>query len=202
MKPILTSICLIPVIACLFTTSAHANEYDYFWTSGQSGYAGEIVLDSPSSSGGTVNDIVSITITAGGIGPEPFFSNAGYTSSQPFTWTPTMITSMDLSWVGYGLSFEVTANGPDSHNSISLREGPGSFILHKDENGYWAATPFTSVPDHTSTFALLLLPLAALGFFSLRQRVSSQSGRVTVNRLGGITARAVSARQLRCLVKR
>ena len=103
----------------LLNFSVRAQDTTYYWT-GTEGFTAMITLDSPSSTDGSLSDIVSIyaqdpdqygpfanypvTMPWGTVGPDEFDSTDAtlnpydWTTPQPFTWDPTEITSMDLQW--------------------------------------------------------------------------------------------------------
>ena len=156
-------------VIALFTTRGKAASFDYVWTGGAPGYAGTIVLDSASSSGGTVNDIISLSFTTPHFGT--FAGTPGFLSSdQSFTWTPTRITSMSIGGVGDTILFRFGTGGVWSNfgtgNVIVAHQGAAGNTFDFDDTGTWLAA--SAVPDHSSTLALMSLAVAQLGLLFLR----------------------------------
>jgi hypothetical protein len=163
------------------TFSTNAQDTKYVWDSYDGGgrfdpnqfvlpiEQATIVLDSPSSSGGSFSDVVSFSLSGETLGSftYPSASLDYYIScGTPFTWTPTRITDMDL-WVGANFAF---GNGftlfymtmiadPQGGGSVYLETPnfePGEAI---DADGEWRGSP---VPDVFSTAALLFLSVVIL----------------------------------------
>jgi hypothetical protein len=185
----------LPILAALvlgITFSTNAQDTEYVWNSYDGGayngalgppsglfpITGTIILDSPSSSGGSLSDIVSLSLSSGlsgsyavnPTGASGFEDGLYYTISlgTPFTWTPTRITDMDIT---------VTANFPSPPFGNGFTDyvlpmdasplGGGSVDLDNvfgngesiDPLGAWRGSP---VPEVFSTTALLFLSMVIL----------------------------------------
>jgi len=130
-----------------------------------------IVLDSSSSSGGTIWDVAEI---AWGINGPTYFTSWGsvvheaWDASPGFTWAPDTITEMNLVENVYGGFFDMT------QGSISV-VGFGDTGVPQggvDTQGYWVNSGVGNgvfVPDHNSTAILFFSTVALL--FSVHHRL-------------------------------
>ena len=153
----------------ILTPSVQA-QYIYVWddfnNNPPGGISGTLILDTPSSSGGAVSDIVSITLSDGGSGSFTYTpANASFTlNSYPFTWNSSQITSMDIkaSLTDNNYYLDATENYqfPVGGNLIYTANGlPGN--LDYDINGSWvAASPVPEPSVDTLTSILLIIYLA------------------------------------------
>jgi hypothetical protein len=160
MKPTKSLFATLAITMALYA-QLQAQNTTYVWQSTDGdphGLAGTIVLDSPSSAGGTMSDVVSVTLSdpvAGtyhvAIGIDPSYLLGG------FTWTPTMITRMNAVWQnGSSQNWETWA----LPNDTGIQNGTYGLI---DEGGAWLAEP-TSVPE--PSVSLLLFSTLAVWIFS------------------------------------
>jgi hypothetical protein len=155
-----------------FGASVQANT-TYDWTGGAAGYTGTIVLDSSSSSGGSVADIVSLVISTPTTGGTLDVNLASaYLADPIFTWNSSQITEM-----GVWENVEFTAEGPGSFE-VAVEENYMGLLNDNllesasDNGGYvysygyypgsWVAAT-TAVPDGGSSVWLLGLALVGLG---------------------------------------
>jgi hypothetical protein len=148
--------------------SMYAQDTTYVWTGGSS-ESGTIVLDSPSSSGGSLSDIVSIDITDPSFGVINGFNFSFFFGGSTFTWNSSQITQMEILSIDsfdHNISTVVAENEPvgGSGNEILVGEGFGPiFTVGLDNTGSWLAAPSVGVPDGGSSVWLLGLALAGLG---------------------------------------
>src|SRR5580693_4299353 len=157
--------------------SVQAADQTYKWTEGAPGFSGTIVLDSSSSTGGSLADIVSINVTTPEGSATLTQANIGdvYVNNlfAPFTWTPSQITGMWIDWyttaadsvnqsAGVGENYQPPFNDNFLYcpNNLSPSgqdfAGPGE----TDTTGGWRAV--SSVPDAGSTSLLLGAALTGL----------------------------------------
>jgi hypothetical protein len=167
------------------TFSTNAQDTKYVWNSydgggyiaggpgsGRVSITGTIVLDSPSSSDGSVSDIVSLSFSSFSFGSyslnptgaSGFEDGLYYTISvgTPFTWTPTRITDMDIvvdavlpnGNLLYGLIMDAYPLGGGYVNLYDMGSGDTTDTL-----GSWRGSP---VPEVFSTTALLFFSLVIL----------------------------------------
>jgi hypothetical protein len=153
-----------------------AQDVTYEWTGGTPGYSGTIVLDSPSSSGGSLSDIVSLSVTTptnGTITPDlnPADGNT-YLADPTFTWTPTQITEMGI--IGYDLANDyiiVAQNfGGGGLNQLSGELNSTAFD-EIDTSGTWTAV---QIPE-PGYYALLMALVVGCAVTARRFRVSDSS---------------------------
>jgi hypothetical protein len=158
---------LIPVLTTLIlfiSAAAQAQNTTYVWTSTDGdpyGLAGTIVLDSPSSAGGTVSDIVSMTLSDTDSGTYYVNLAVDYLDFfPPFTWNSSQITAMNI-----------LENPPTMNQYFAVAENPDqpgdNFIYDLkagdlDESGSWVAV--STVPEPTT------LALACFGGLSILLR--------------------------------
>jgi hypothetical protein len=161
--------------------SVHATDEAYKWSLGAPGYSGTIILDSDSSSGGSLADIVSISVSTPGGSETLTQANIGsvYINNfdTPFTWNPSQITSMWIAW--YTTANPVIADGvagvgeqyAGENANFEFYDPAGAIYqdyaspLNTDTTGTWLASgPVSSVPDAGSTSLLLGVALTGLGF--------------------------------------
>lgn len=136
----------------------------YSWTGGSAGYAGTVVLDSTSSAGGSLADVVSITITD--LNGTFTADNTSVLLDPTFTWTPTGITEMWIDWDSglYGVGQDVSGGGV---NFVGNNNNFGN-TTSLDFAGSWTRVQGNSVPDGGSMLALFGLSLAAVAAFRLK----------------------------------
>ena len=155
-------------------------EYDY--KNGSPGYSGSLFLDTNSSTGGSLSDIVSLTVTTPGgtftynpSNPDLSHFNYNQTASynsleSAFTWNPTEITQMHVLFDYYFISgytawsyAEVAQNAPASPtNFTGIGTLNNAVSYHYDYSGSWVAAKPPPVPDGGSSLYLLSVALAAL----------------------------------------
>ena len=157
--------------------SVQAGDEAYTWSDGAPGYSGTIVLDSDSSAGGSLADIVSISVSTPGGSETLTQANIGSVyinnNSTPFTWDASQITSMWIAW--YTTPVPVIADGvagvgeqyEGANANFEFYDNPAgtnldyASPLNTDKTGTWlAAGP---VPDGGSTSLLLGVALTGLG---------------------------------------
>lgn len=110
MQPIRATL-FLTLFCAVAATAARATNYEYDWTGGRTDFAGKIVLDSNSSSAGTLADIVSAQIT---ISHETldFDPNTAIFLRPEFAWNSSQITDMWINWsvpgvlAGFGENFD------------------------------------------------------------------------------------------------
>jgi hypothetical protein len=170
------SILLALSVSLGIVASLQAADQTYDWTKGLPGYSGTIVLDSSSSAGGSLADVVSISVTTPGGSDTLTQANIAdvYINNPygPFTWNASQITGMWIAWYttsdhsmnapagGVGQNYQPSIPG---HNFVF--DPNDNFIDfvglgNKDLTGAWRAA---SVPDAGSTSLLLGLALTGLG---------------------------------------
>jgi hypothetical protein len=145
---------LILTFFAIVSTSRAVN-YEYRWTGGSAGFTGSIILDSNSSDGGTLANIVSAEVTL--INTCDLHPMAAVFLETSFTWTPTEITKMNIHWFTWGSS--VTTGASVYTNGFNVL---GSGFSGYDVRGSWLAVP-SSVPEMGSTALLLALGLLSFG---------------------------------------
>ena len=136
LKILVLTICLSTTIGFL---SAQAQDTMYAWEGGAPGYHGTIVMDSPSSSGGTFSDIVSISVSTPD-GPTIYgipSTGLDYYGS-PITWNSSQITEMY-----FGMQATVSGYYLVVAENLLAEEGPGG-LLETDVSGSWQVI---SVPE-------------------------------------------------------
>jgi hypothetical protein len=145
--------------------AVQAQDTTYNWVSNDGdpqGIDASITLDSPSSVGGSVSDVVSFSVSDAFSGFTSSDLVAPPTSSGAFTWNASQITSMDLTGEAFG-NFPFLAGFAFTANEISYEyfdvfdedEAPTNF----SDTGSWQAT----VPDAESSAVLLGMVLTGLG---------------------------------------
>jgi hypothetical protein len=159
----------------------------YSWVDGAPGYTGTIVLDSSSSSAGSLSDIVSITVNTPGGSATLTQANIGavYVDNfdTTFAWTPSQISSMWIDWyttsvasisagaAGVGEDYDTSGglNFESFNTSTETNLDVAGAIEPNDKTGSWLATSSTTgaVPDAGSTS--LLLGVALTGFGACRR---------------------------------
>ncbi|MGD0814897.1 MAG: hypothetical protein ABSA83_14930 [Verrucomicrobiota bacterium] len=184
----------------LVISSVRAQETTYDWT-GTGGFTAMITLNSPASSDGNLNDIVSVyaqdpagfgpfatypvTVNYGFgsivISPETFDSSDAVLTGQ-FAWNSSKITEMDLQWtlggdVWYFDAGPLLADGPRANamlagSSIEFQNGDAELDEY-DNTGIYAAGP-ASAPDAGSTILLFGFALAGMSLCSRRQPVPAK----------------------------
>jgi hypothetical protein len=158
--------------------SVQAADQTYKWTEGVAGFSGTIVLDSSSSTGGSLADIVSINVTTPEGSASLTQANIGdvYINNilGPFTWNPSQITGMWVDWyltaadslneaAGVGQDYQpgFNANFVFCPNNLSTSgQDFASPTSNTDTTGGWRAV--SSVPDAGSTSLLLGAALTGL----------------------------------------
>jgi len=163
---IMKKLAIISSFILFIAAIAQANDTTYVWTGGDPGYSGQIVLDSSSSAGGSLADIVSINITTPTRwgGSFSFDPETVVEFQTPFTWNSSEITSMDIEWsykgglpstpsIGGGFA-EVDAYGYYGDDLATDTAGRPRI----DGTGLWLA----AAPDATSTIGLLGAALCGL----------------------------------------
>jgi hypothetical protein len=152
------------------TTASFANTYEYDWTGKGPGFSGKIILDEQSSTGGSMADIVSLTInTPLGVltCPSPLLVHL----DSLFTWNANEITQMHIIWnnAGGAMGAQLGQNNT-GHSVLNFFDSAGAEALWM--GGTWQAAPKTTstVPDNASTFYLALVSLAATGIAARRLR--------------------------------
>ena len=149
-------------------SSLQAQDETYAWTEGAPGYTGSIVLDSSSSAGGTLADIVSINITTPGGSATLTQANIGdvYIDNPdgPFTWNPSQITGMWIAWNTPEGQATVGENYQPSIPGYNFVGYPSESVIdfagpnETDQTGAWREV---AVPE-PSVLGLLALGTAAV----------------------------------------
>lgn len=144
--------------------SAQAQDTTYDWTGGLPGYSGTIVLDSPSSAGGNLGDIVSMDITAPGYGSTQVLVDLGFLDGQ-FTWSATHITDMEyvngLDQGPFNAYFDIEASAPGDYGRSDVGVS-GDLGDVNDFSGSWEARASADVPDPMSTLPVLFFLFGSL----------------------------------------
>jgi hypothetical protein len=172
------------IMAMALVMRAESQDTTYLWSGGQPGFYGSITLDAADSptGGGTLNDIVSLSVDISAAGgersftyPESMFNpSAGFTFSGPFTWDAKGIISMSINYVPVAPTFDHVLLGSGElgdYNPSGFTGGINPPILADDSTGTWQATNPINVPDNTSTVWLLGLGLTTLGCWCHRLRI-------------------------------
>ena len=170
MKKFVFASCALLMIAG--ATSVHAitpvsPEYEYVFVplstddgSSLGSWGGELFLDAPMSTGGSLSDINmgdSFLVTPYGSFYLSQSSQESITAGVPFTWIPTTITSMDITGLG-------PLSVPDAWEITQTSIGIS--IPDPTATGVWVA----AVPDSSSTVGLIGLAMTGLCGFSYFSR--------------------------------
>jgi hypothetical protein len=157
------------VLSALMLTlgvSVQAQDTTYDWTGGAPGFSGSIILDSPLSSGGSLSDILSISITTPSSGTISMNMSPGrvFLTDPTFTWNHNQITEM---FIG-GSATKPFDNIYVTENSGGGNDESAFSILYDNEisidtSGSWVAPSGVGVPDTGGGIWLLGFALAGLG---------------------------------------
>ena len=149
---------LAAALVLIIGAPVRAQNTTYTWKGGAPGYSGTIVLDSPSSTGGSVSDIVSWVQST------PLFLNVAdlslVGSDAPFTWNSSEITSMDIFTTNFFFGPNLEAAAGVGGNVLAIND----LILQEDTTGSWKA------PDRGSTLGLLGMAVGGLSLFARFRR--------------------------------
>jgi len=153
--------------------SSYAGLYEYDWVGGTPGYYGTLILDSPSSTGGSINDVVSLTITTPINGTivadlNPADGNA-YLADSTFTWNSSQITEMGILGFDAAGDYVIAAQNLSGSGLNQLSGELASTAYDEvDIGGSWVAAPVPE-PGTVISGVLLMVPFGVNTFRKLRQ---------------------------------
>ncbi len=169
----------IPFLIALILCSAagvHATDETYVFTppspyppGDQHTFSGTIVLDTSSSTGGSISDIVSLSWSdnwwggGGGLSVSTTDPSGICTINGAFTWNADEISSMDIASLA-GYWWPAWPNGTYFPNWIVTGGGIEDWVTTDFGNGTWVEESPT-VPDRWTTFPVLFLLFGTLVSF-------------------------------------